>query len=167
MLIFKRFRSCWKQWENVFEDDARHVGADYVHSPVVEFDQFLGLFGLAVGLEPEGLRIKLQNMVELTRGALREESRRVFHGSHFCWAWVGATADRGRPGRFHYTPVFVRSPPRANLLDDGKDVRVATLPRVICVCVSPRGGSTESGLRRTVTHTHKHRQPHKRLAPAH
>ena len=50
--------------------------------PVVQLDQLLGLFRLPIGLESEGLRIKLQYVLELTRCALRKESCCVFHGSH-------------------------------------------------------------------------------------
>lgn len=35
-----------------------------------------------IGLEAQRLRIEFENVIELCRGALREESRCVFHGSH-------------------------------------------------------------------------------------
>lgn len=50
--------------------------------PVIQLDQLLGFFRLMISLKSEGLRIKLQDVFELTRCALREESCCVFHGSH-------------------------------------------------------------------------------------
>lgn len=54
----------------------------FLNLPIVQLDQLLGLFCLAISLESECLRIKLQDVIELTRCALRKESRCVFHGSH-------------------------------------------------------------------------------------
>lgn len=47
-----------------------------------------------ISLESEGLRIKLQDVFELTRCALREESCCVFHGSH-CDNWASTNGRWG------------------------------------------------------------------------
>ena len=82
--------------------------------PVVQLDQLLGLFRLPIGLESEGLRIKLQDMLELTRCALRKESCCVFHGSH-CDNWVSTNGRRGAAPAPPCTIHVLVAPPHNSL----------------------------------------------------
>lgn len=55
-----------------------------VYSPVIELDQLLRLLGLPLGLELQRLRVQAEDVLELRRGAVLEERRRVFRGCHGC-----------------------------------------------------------------------------------
>jgi hypothetical protein len=73
-----------------------------------------------IGLEAQRLRVKFENVFELSRSALREESRCVFYGSH-C---DNAGFDRRPSGRSTSASCcrcsvkrrFVRRPPLSPLL---------------------------------------------------
>lgn len=54
-----------------------HVGW-VAHSPIVQFDQLLRLFGLALGFETKRLRVENEHLLELCARPVEEERGRVF-----------------------------------------------------------------------------------------
>jgi len=64
-----------------------------------------------IGLEAQRLRVKFENVFELSRSALREESRRVFYGSHCDNAGLRSTAVGAQHQRL-LLPLFRKAPLR-------------------------------------------------------
>lgn len=52
------------------------------HSPVVQLDELLRFLVLAVRLQPEGLRVQLEDLFEVVAGAVLEERGRILGGGH-------------------------------------------------------------------------------------
>lgn len=61
------------------------------YSPIVQLEQLLGLFFLAVRLQPEGLGVELQDLLEVVARPVLEERGRVLSWGH-CWYWRSALA---------------------------------------------------------------------------